>query len=213
MAEIDVQEKKKRSILPWLLLALGAIALIFLLTRNKDDDRGEMASNNTTNNGTNATMNNTSSNAAAAGNGWNIDWNAPAATFNEITGRNIQVRGNNDYSIYGLGEEVLFEKGQATLRSGAAQELQQIAASVKQRYDGGQIRVYGYTDATGGSGQNQQLSQQRAEAVKNWLVQNGGLNAGNVSVHAQGENNPVASNDTEQGRQQNRRVEIVARRS
>ncbi len=158
-------------------------------------------------------MNNTSSNAAAAGNGWNIDWNAPAATFNEITGRNIQVRGNNDYSIYGLGEEVLFEKGQATLRSGAAQELQQIAASVKQRYDGGQIRVYGYTDATGGSGKNQQLSQQRAEAVKNWLVQNGGLNAGNVSVHAQGENNPVASNDTEQGRQQNRRVEIVARRS
>jgi outer membrane protein OmpA-like peptidoglycan-associated protein len=209
MAEIDVKEKKKGSLLPWLLLALGAIALIFFLTRDKgDDNRSAVA---TADDGT-TSLRNSTSNAANGAQGWwnDIDWNAPAARHNEITGQNINVRGNDKYSIYGLGEEVLFDKGSASLKSGATQELQQVVASIRQRYEQGQIRVFGYTDATGGAQQNQQLSQQRAEAVRNWLVQTGGLNNANVTVHAQGENDPAASNNTEQGRQQNRRVEIVA---
>lgn len=206
MANIDVQVKKKSSILPWLLLAAGIAALIWFLTRNNDRDEV------TTTGPANTTLNSTTNNAAAADDGWDIDWNAPAVTYNEITGGDIQVRGNDNYAIYGLEENILFDTDQATLRSDAADKLKQVTASIQKRYNGGQVRIYGYTDAEGSASHNQELSKQRAEAVKNWLTQNG-MNAANLSVHARGENNPVASNATEEGKQQNRRVEIIARKA
>ena len=72
------------------------------------------------------------------------------------------------------------------------------------------MRVYGFTDAQGSAGYNKELAQQRADAVKSWLSSNG-IDAGRISVNAIGEGQPVATNNTEAGRQQNRRVEIVAR--
>lgn len=206
MADIDVQVKKKSSILPWLLLAAGIAALIWFLTRNNDKDEVVTTTEN------NTTLNSTTNNAAAANDGWDIDWNAPAVTYNEITGGDIEVRGNDNYAIYGMEESVLFDTDQATLRSSAADKLKQVAASIQQRYDDGQVRIYGYTDAEGSAGHNKELSKQRAEAVKNWLTQNG-IEASKLSVHARGENDPVATNATEEGKQQNRRVEIVARKS
>lgn len=208
MAEIDVQPKKKSgSLLPWLLLALGAIALlIFLFRNNSDDNRARDEVNN------GETYNSTTENAAAAS-GWSaIDWNAPRANYEEITDSNIEVKGNESYGIYGLGEDILFDKDAATIRSSAEANLKQIAASISKRYNGGEVRVFGFTDATGTADHNQQLSEQRAEAVKNWLVQHGNLDAGRLSVQPQGEAGAKASNATEEGRQQNRRVEIVARR-
>jgi outer membrane protein OmpA-like peptidoglycan-associated protein len=205
MAEIDVQPKKRSgSILPWLLLALGVIALCIFLFRNKNGK--DYASNQTT------TYTNTTTNAAVGS--WDaIDWNAPATHYDEITDRNIDVRGGDSYSIYGLGENILFDKDAATIRSSAQANLNQIASSINKRYNGGEVRVYGFTDATGGTGHNQQLSQQRADAVKNWLAQNGHIDASKISIQAEGEQHPVASNATEQGKQENRRVEIVARKS
>jgi outer membrane protein OmpA-like peptidoglycan-associated protein len=70
--------------------------------------------------------------------------------------------------------------------------------------------VYGFTDAQGSAGYNKDLAQQRADAVKAWMSSNG-FDAGRISVNAIGEGQPVATNNTEAGREQNRRVEIVAR--
>lgn len=208
MAEIRVEPKKKSgSILPWLLLALGIIALCIFLFRKKDGN--DYADTNKT-----TTVTTTSSNAAAAGTDWNgINWNSPAAQYDEITDRNIEVRGGDNYAIYGLGENILFDKDAATIRSSAEANLNQIASSISKRYNGGEVRVYGFTDATGAAGHNQQLSQQRAEAVKTWLAQHGNIDAGRISIQPEGESNPVASNATEEGKQENRRVEIVARKS
>ncbi|HEU4901597.1 MAG TPA: OmpA family protein [Flavisolibacter sp.] len=208
MAEIDVQPKKRSgSILPWLLLALGVIALVIFLFRNKDHDRNEAATNNT-----DTSYNNTSTNAAA--DGWSgLNWNAPAVQYEEVTNRDIEVRGDDRYGIYGLGENILFDKDAATIRSSAEDNLKQIAESINKRYDGGEVRVFGFTDAAGSAGHNQELSRQRAEAVKNWLSQHGKIDAARISLQPEGESNPVASNNTEEGKQQNRRVEIVARKS
>lgn len=210
MAEIEVQPKKKSSILPWLLLALGLIALIYFITRNgKEDGEATAAAATTTD-----TLSNAGGNAAMNNDGWaDVDFNAPRVSYNEITNKDIDVRGNNSYGIYGIGENILFDENKATLRAGAEQNLQQISASVAQRYNGGNLRVYGYTDAQGSAGYNKELAEQRAEAVRNWLVQNGNISQDRISVHPVGEANPVASNATETGRQQNRRVEIVARGS
>ena len=208
MAEIEVQPKKKSSILPWLLLALGLIALIYFLTRNSKDDTAATAAAATTTD----TLSNASGNAAMNTDGWaDVDFNAPRVNYDEITNRDIDVRGNNSYGIYGIGENILFDENKATLRAGAEQNLQQITASISKRYNSGNIRVYGYTDAQGSAGYNKELAEQRAEAVRNWLVQNGKIAENQISLHPVGEANPVASNATAQGRQQNRRVEIVAR--
>lgn len=206
MAELNVQPKKRSSILPWLLLALGAIALIWFLSRNKGDNNNTTAVTSDT---TTATQTSTSNNAAAAD--WNsVDFNAPAANYEEVTDKNINVRSSGNYGIYGIGENVLFDEAKATIRSDAEANLKQIAGSIDKRYNGGEIRVYGFTDAQGSAGYNKDLAQQRADAVKTWL-QNNGVDGSRISVAAIGEAQPVASNSTEEGRQQNRRVEIVAR--
>lgn len=206
MAELNVQPKKATNIIPWLLLLAGIAALIwFLVNRNKKDDT-DVASTSTT-----TTQSSTSNNTATAD--WNgIDFNAPALTYDEITDKNINVRGNDGYGIYGLGENILFDESKATIRPDAEANLKQIVASIDKRYGGGQVRVYGFTDAQGSAGYNKDLAQQRADAVKAWMQSNG-VDAGRISVNAIGEGQPVATNATEEGRQQNRRVEIVARKS
>ncbi len=207
MAELNVQPKKKKSILPWILLLLGAAVLIWFLTRNKGEDdvvNRDTAADTVTTATTGGGIN-------TATDDWsNVDFNAPAVAYDEITDKNINVRGNNSYGIYGLGENILFDEGKATIRSDAEANLKQIAGSIGKRYNGGEVRVYGFTDAQGSAGSNKELAQQRANAVKVWMQSNG-MDAGRISVNAIGEAQPVASNSTKEGRQQNRRVEIVAR--
>jgi OOP family OmpA-OmpF porin len=71
--------------------------------------------------------------------------------------------------------------------------------------------IDGHTDNVGSDAYNLDLSQRRAEAVRAFLVQNG-IRGTRVTAQGQGESSPVASNTTEAGRQQNRRVEIVVLR-
>jgi outer membrane protein OmpA-like peptidoglycan-associated protein len=209
MAELHVEPKKKSSILPWILLGLGLIALIWFLTRNKSDDTTVADTAASTTNTAPATNTSTSSNAARAD--WSgVDFNAPKLNYDEIANRDINVRGNEQYAIYGIGENILFDEGKATIRTDAEANLKQIVGSIGKRYGGGEVRVYGFTDAQGSASANKELAQQRAEAVKTWLQTNG-IGSDKISVNAVGESQPVATNSTEQGRQQNRRVEIVAR--
>ena len=208
MANLDVEPKKKSSILPWILAAIALILLIILLTRgcknNNDAAVGTADSISTT-----ATPTNT---AGSTDTNWSdVDFNGPRANYEEITDTNINVRGNTNYGIYGLGENILFDEGKATIRTSAEANLQQISGSIQKRYNGGNVRVYGFTDATGSAGANKELAQQRAEAVRNWLVNNANMPADKLSLHPVGEAQPAATNATEEGRQLNRRVEIVAK--
>lgn len=205
MAELNVQPKKRSSILPWILLLLGIAALIWFLVNRSKGDRDTAAATDTT---TTAQSSTTANTATADWN--NVNLNAPAANYEEITDKNINVRSGDNYGIYGLGENVLFDENKATIRSDAEANLKQIVGSINQRYNGGQVRVYGFTDSKGSAGYNQELAQQRADAVKAWLQSNG-IDGSRISEAAIGEAQPVASNATEAGRQQNRRVEIVAR--
>ena len=215
MADLDVQPKKRSgSALPWILLALGILALIIYLVRRNQNDDTTNAVTTTTDTTQTAAAPVTGNSGARDGDNWSdVNFNAPAASYSEITDRNIDVRGGSNYGIYGLGENILFDEGKSTIRPQAEGNLKQIAGSISQRYNGGQVRVYGYTDAQGSAGANKELAEQRAQAVRDWLVKNGNITEGNISLHPVGESQPVASNATESGRQQNRRVEIVARSS
>jgi outer membrane protein OmpA-like peptidoglycan-associated protein len=204
MADLDVQPKKKGSILPWILLALGALLLIFFLFKGCGNDKNESATATDTVS--------TATTTAPVNQGWDsVDFNSPNKSYEEITDTSINVRGNSNYGIYGLGENILFDEGKSVVRSTAERNLHQIVNSINKRYSGGEIRVYGFTDATGSAGYNKELAEQRAEAVRNWLVKNGKLDESRISLHPIGEAQPAATNATSEGRQQNRRVEIVAR--
>jgi outer membrane protein OmpA-like peptidoglycan-associated protein len=103
--------------------------------------------------------------------------------------------------------DVLFDVGKATLKEGAVANVRKISAVLKQ-YPNHQISVEGYTDSQGSDAFNQKLSEDRAGSVKQALIE-GGVDQVLISSKGLGKASPVASNETAEGRQANRRVEIV----
>jgi outer membrane protein OmpA-like peptidoglycan-associated protein len=103
--------------------------------------------------------------------------------------------------------DVLFDTGKYSLRPLAREKLAKVAGIVS-GHPGLKLEVEGYTDSVGGAEYNQRLSEERGGAVRDYLMQQG-MAASSVSSRGFGENQPVASNDTAKGRQQNRRVELV----
>jgi outer membrane protein OmpA-like peptidoglycan-associated protein len=131
--------------------------------------------------------------------------------FPEVNLPGVTVRGNDDYQVYGVDEKVLFDTDKATVKPTAADALKQITASINQRYAGKDVRILGFADSRGDKSYNRDLSKQRAEAVKNYLVATNKMPADRVSTEAFGEEQPAASNATAAGRQENRRVEIAVK--
>lgn len=102
--------------------------------------------------------------------------------------------------------DVTFDTGSSAVRSGLLSEIDRVATVLKQ-YPDTLIRVEGHTDSRGTDAYNMELSNQRAGAVKNLLIQRG-VAAQRIEVVGFGKTMPVATNETEAGRQKNRRVEI-----
>jgi len=103
--------------------------------------------------------------------------------------------------------DVLFDTGRFTLRPAAREKLAKISG-ILLAYPGLKLQIEGHTDSVGSEEFNQRLSEQRAGAVREYLVEEG-VSSDSVTVRGFGKTRPVASNDTREGRQQNRRVEIV----
>ena len=103
--------------------------------------------------------------------------------------------------------DVLFDTGKSDLRPEAREDLAKLSGIVL-NYPSLRLTIEGHTDNTGNAEINQTLSEQRANAVRDYLV-NQGLAAGSLSAQGLGMNNPVADNGTAEGRQKNRRVEII----
>lgn len=120
---------------------------------------------------------------------------------NEAARRDIEVL------VLTFQGDVWFDTGSSALKAGAYDEIDRVAA-ILNRYPETSIRVEGHTDSTGSESFNQDLSEKRAIAVKNALLSKN-VAATRIQTIGYGESKPVASNDTEGGRQLNRRVEIV----
>jgi len=126
----------------------------------------------------------------------------------EVTEREIRID---------LSADVLFDFDKADLKPAADADLGKVA-EVARANPGTPIQVAGHTDSKGADAYNQRLSERRAEAVKAWLVERGGVEATRIQTRGWGETRPVAPNespggaDDPEGRQRNRRVEITIRR-
>ena len=102
---------------------------------------------------------------------------------------------------------ILFDVNQSTLRPEARTNLQDLATSLEE-YEGTDVLVVGHTDSTGEASYNQSLSERRADAARTFLL-GAGLEADRVTAMGRGEEEPIASNETTSGRQENRRVEVA----
>jgi outer membrane protein OmpA-like peptidoglycan-associated protein len=100
-----------------------------------------------------------------------------------------------------------FPTGSTELAPAARSQVARVA-SVLSQAQRSQLLVNGHTDSTGAADSNRIISRLRAEAVRNALIESG-VNPSSITVLASGEDVPLASNDTRDGRSRNRRVEVV----
>jgi outer membrane protein OmpA-like peptidoglycan-associated protein len=103
--------------------------------------------------------------------------------------------------------DVLFDTGSSTLKPGAREKLAKISG-ILLAHPGLSMQIEGHTDSVGSDEFNQELSGRRADAVRDYLAQEG-VPASTMTARGFGKTQPVASNDTPEGRQRNRRVELV----
>ena len=146
-----------------------------------------------------------------------IFWYARAESPSYLTNFRIAAGGEEQYdALYEALEAegrvatqgILFDTGSDVLRPESTPTLQEIGQTLKDHPDL-RLSIEGHTDNVGSEASNQQLSEARAAAVKAFLVAAYGLDETRLEAHGFGPSKPAASNDTPEGRQQNRRVELV----
>lgn len=118
-----------------------------------------------------------------------------------------EVRREGEGIVVNFKEKVLFGYDKADLGAGAATNLSKLV-EILNRYPDTNIEIIGHTDSKGSDEYNQSLSERRANAVVSYLRGNS-INSSRLSAIGKGETDPIASNDTDDGRAQNRRVEFV----
>lgn len=137
--------------------------------------------------------------------------NTAAATQAELTNARQELQSlqakQTDRGMVMTLSDVLFDTGRATLKPGATRDLDRLAQALKDNPNT-RVKIEGFTDSVGSDSYNQGLSERRAQAVADAL-QMRGVPAARLQAEGLGKEFPVASNDSQAGRQQNRRVEIV----
>ena len=118
----------------------------------------------------------------------------------------LQARPTDRGLVLTLGD-VLFTTGKSELKSGASGNLNRLVTFLN-KYPQRTVQIEGYTDSVGSETYNQGLSERRADAVRSYLVGQG-IDTQRLSSSGRGESSPVADNGSAQGRQQNRRVEVI----
>lgn len=118
-----------------------------------------------------------------------------------------KVKVSTDVAKVELYEKVFFDTGKATIQSGSFALLDEVASTLLTHPEIRKIELQGHTDSQGGADYNRRLSQSRVDSVRTYLIERG-VEPERILAVGYGEDRPLASNDTEDGRAQNRRVEI-----
>lgn len=119
----------------------------------------------------------------------------------------ILINNTGDQLIVTLPQDILFDTGSAALRADLQSDIRALGRNLNQ-YPNTTVQVIGHTDSEGSSALNQDLSERRARSVAGVLLEQG-VSGGRIVPIGRGESQPVASNNSSEGRRQNRRVEII----
>jgi len=146
---------------------------------------------------------------AAVGGGIGTLLDQQANELRGQVGNNVQIVNDGNQLRVVMPQDILFATDSATLKSTLVSDLRAVAQSL-QRYPNSTVQVIGHTDNVGAAAYNQDLSQRRAGSVAS-VLRDYGVPGGRIVSVGRGEDQPVASNLTPEGRAQNRRVEIIIR--
>lgn len=130
-----------------------------------------------------------------------------AAALEQSLDDSITVSNQGDQLLVTFPQAILFATDSATVGATSTGELQKLAANLQQ-YPDTNVTIIGHTDNTGSAEHNNQLSKRRANSVAQVLI-NSGVSSRRITTIGRGEDQPVASNLSPEGRAQNRRVEVV----
>jgi OOP family OmpA-OmpF porin len=136
------------------------------------------------------------------------DFSVAAAATPTVEQQVTDLQGELDSLAAELTESVVFATGSAELSDAARASLDKVVEAMG-RYPLPVVEISGHTDDQGDAGANQALSEARAAAVEAYLISQG-VDAERLSSRGAGESEPVASNDTAEGRAENRRVQLIA---
>jgi outer membrane protein OmpA-like peptidoglycan-associated protein len=196
-SHIHIEKKKSFNWLPWLLLALGLLALLFALSRcGRDESAAVLPVNNTT-----AAAQQPAEVVAATPNAANAT--APIGT----AGLGSYLAGAEATPRTFTFEKLNFETAKSEIRVADAAEVNEVATTLA-KYPTTRIRIAGYADARGDDAANAALGKARADSVKAALVAKG-VDGGRIETVSGGETDPVDTNATAGGRFENRRTELV----
>ena len=193
---IHIEKNKKTNWLPWVLLGLGVLALLFALSRCGGDD--EVVTNSTA---TAVPAEPTAEVVATTPNA------AGSAALVGTTALGGFLAGNEPTPRSFVFEKLNFDTAKSEVRAADAAEIDQVAATLKQ-YGTAKVRIAGYADARGNDAANAALGKARAESVKAALVAKG-TDASRIETVSGGENDPVDTNATASGQFENRRTELA----
>lgn len=129
------------------------------------------------------------------------------ADLRQNVGNDVAITNTGDRLIVTLPQDILFATDSDTLRYDLVSDLQAVAGNLNS-YPNSTVQVLGHTDNTGDADYNQDLSWRRAQSVTSVLT-GAGVSPSRIQSIGRGESQPIASNLSPEGRQQNRRVEIV----
>ena len=130
-----------------------------------------------------------------------------AQELDAIPGAEVQRR--DDSLLVNFESSLLFDTGSSTLYPGAQDRMRSLARTLN-NYPKSRVIIKGHTDSTGSDSTNQRLSEDRADRVRSFLVAEG-VDPSRLTAIGLGERSPIATNATEAGRAQNRRVEVEIR--
>ena len=149
---------------------------------------------------------------AGAGNMIGRDLDRQATDLRQdLNNDQVGITNTGSELIVTMPEDILFALDSTSVRSGLRRDLRVVANNL-QAYPNSMIKILGHTDNTGSASYNEALSQRRADAVVNILIDNG-VQPVRLQALGRGEDDPIENNLTAEGRAQNRRVEIIIRPS
>ena len=199
----SVAGDKKTNWLPWIIGALALLALLYALTQCKRDEPVPIDNTMNTTETTTTTTNTMSGETAAAG----TAAAAGAATGDALGDMTTYVGSGEAAGRRFSFDTIKFATNSAVVPTDAKATVDGIAGLLKSNA-GTAIRIEGYADAKGAAGANKNLGSMRANSVKQALIA-AGIMSGRITTATGGENNPVDSNATADGRSENRRTDVV----
>ena len=181
MAELHAQPKKNNYWWLWLTAIIVISGTVYYYLNHDQKNKPEVTTK-ITSSITNESDDPLGSVSVGSGpaNSWDgIDFNSPETTYAEVTDKNVTIKSNDQFVIYSLNSQNVFVANKNDLSDEGKQSLNQIGASINQRFQSNDVKIYDKTDTV----QPNHFAEERAESIANYLIHNSKLDQSHITFY------------------------------